>query len=86
VFLSKTVMLVHGAWVTPTCWEQFRQRYEARGYRVIVPSWPYIDRPVRELQVSPDPRLADMTIKDLVDHFQQEMQALDTRAQRYKAP
>ena len=75
-FLSKTVMLVHGAWVTPNCWEKFRRRYEARGYRVIVPSWPFIDRPVHELQKSPDPRLADMTIKNLVDHFQHEMQTL----------
>jgi hypothetical protein len=30
--MSKTVMLIHGAWLTPAAWSLFRARYEARGY------------------------------------------------------
>lgn len=33
--MSKTVMLIHGAWLTPASWNLFRRRYEAQGYDVI---------------------------------------------------
>ncbi len=39
--MSKTIMLVHGAWVTADCWASFRSFFEAKGYRVVVPPWPY---------------------------------------------
>ena len=36
---TKTVMLIHGAWLTPLSWEAVRARYEARGFKVIAPAW-----------------------------------------------
>ncbi len=74
--MSKTIMLVHGAWVTADCWASFRSFFEAKGYRVVVPPWPYLDKPVEELRRNPDPRLAKITIKDLVDHFERQIQVL----------
>jgi hypothetical protein len=71
--MSKTIMLIHGAWVTTDCWTGFRDFFEAKGHRVVVPEWPYLDRPVEELRRSPDPRLAKMTIKGLVDHFEKQI-------------
>ena len=62
-------MLVHGAWVTTECWSSFRSLFEQNGYEVIVPAWPYMEKSVDELRRNPDPRLAALTIKDLVDHF-----------------
>ncbi len=43
--MSKTVMLIHGAWLTPAAWGLFRARYEARGYKVTAPHWPLEDVP-----------------------------------------
>ena len=74
--MSKTIMLVHGAWVTTDCWTSFRDFLEAKGHRVVVPEWPYLDRSVEELRRSPDPRLAKMTIKGLVDHFEKQIRDL----------
>ena len=74
--MSKTIMLVHGAWVTTDCWTSFRDFLEAKGHRVVVPEWPYLDRPAEELRRSPDPRLAKMTIKGLVDHFEKQIRDL----------
>jgi pimeloyl-ACP methyl ester carboxylesterase len=45
--MSKTIMLIHGAWLNAHSWEGFKARYEARGYTVIAPSWPLDDRSVR---------------------------------------
>ena len=61
--MSKTIMLVHGAWVTTDCWTSFRDFLEAKGHRVVVPEWPYLDRPTEELRRSPDPRLEILTAR-----------------------
>ena len=29
-----TIVLIDGFWVTPRCWEDWKARYESRGYRV----------------------------------------------------
>jgi pimeloyl-ACP methyl ester carboxylesterase len=39
--MSKTIVLIHGAWLSPTAWDHFAARYEAKGYRVLQPAWPY---------------------------------------------
>jgi pimeloyl-ACP methyl ester carboxylesterase len=74
--MSKTILLVHGAWVTTHCWSGFRKFFEARGYKVVVPPWPYMDRPVEALRRNPDPRIAALTVKDLVDHFEKHIRSL----------
>src|SRR4028118_590334 len=35
-----TIVLVHGFWVTPLSWEKWIERYEAKGYRVLTPTYP----------------------------------------------
>ena len=32
-----TIVLIHGFWVTPRSWEDWKARYESRGYRVLTP-------------------------------------------------
>jgi pimeloyl-ACP methyl ester carboxylesterase len=68
--MSKTVMLIHGAWVTPASFDRFRTRFEAKGYTVIAPPWPLEDRPIEELRRSPHPDLSKLTIKKIVDHYE----------------
>ncbi len=65
----KTIVLVHGAYVTPACWDLFRARYEQRGYTCLAPAWPYDNRPVAELRRQPAPGLSTLGIADIVDHY-----------------
>jgi pimeloyl-ACP methyl ester carboxylesterase len=74
--INKTIVLIHGAWVTPASWDQFRAYYEAKGYRCLAPAWPGLDRPAAELRRSPDPAFADTTITSLVDHFDRIVRTL----------
>jgi len=50
---SKTIVLIHGLWVTPRSWEKFKQRYEARGYTVLAPAWPGVRGEVEDMQRDP---------------------------------
>ena len=72
--MTKTIMLIHGAWMTPHCWGQFRSYYEARGYKCLAPAWPFIDRPVEALRRDPDPAFAQQTIRPAVVCGQQSLE------------
>ncbi|HEY9249487.1 MAG TPA: alpha/beta hydrolase [Rariglobus sp.] len=49
----KTILLIHGLWVTPRSWEKFKSRYESRGYNVLAPAWPGITGEVEDMQRDP---------------------------------
>ena len=44
--MSKTLLFIHGAWLTPAVWQPWQCRYEAQGYKTLAPAWPLLDRPV----------------------------------------
>ncbi|MBY8873807.1 alpha/beta fold hydrolase [Micromonospora sp. PLK6-60] len=63
-----TIVLIHGLWMTARSWEHWADRYAARGFRVLTPAWPGMDREVEELRADPAP-IADQRIPDIVDHY-----------------
>ncbi len=74
--MSKTILLIHGAWLTPLCWGNFRRRYEAAGYQVVAPPWPFEDMPMAQLRAKPDPRLKKLTVSQLVEHYEKVIHSL----------
>lgn len=75
--MTKTVMFVHGAWLTPLAWNEWRAVFEAAGYETVAPTWPHMDRPIEALRRSPDPQLAKTSVVDIVDHYAAEITKLD---------
>jgi pimeloyl-ACP methyl ester carboxylesterase len=69
--MAKTIVLVHGAWLNSVSWEGVKARYEARGYQVVAPDWPFDDRPPAELRASPRPELAKSGQRDIIAHYEQ---------------
>ncbi|PSJ40620.1 alpha/beta hydrolase [Allosphingosinicella deserti] len=74
--MSTTIMLIHGAWLNSRCWELWRRRYEALGYTVGTPDWPYDDRSPAELRTSPRTELASLGQREIIDHYARQVQAL----------
>ena len=37
---AKTVVFVHGMYMTPLCWEQWMDRFHSKGYQCLAPAWP----------------------------------------------
>lgn len=74
--MTKTLMLIHGAWLNSASWAGFKARYEARGFTVIAPDWPHDDRTPIELNRTPDPRLAKTGQKAIIDHYERLIRAL----------
>ncbi len=72
-----TLVLVHGAWMSPASWQGWIDRYQARGYRVVAPAWPHDDRPVPDLVRAPDPALASVGVEEIVAHYEAQIAAVD---------
>lgn len=66
---TKTILLIHGAWLIPASLENFRRRFEAAGYAVLAPAWPLMDRPAAALRDRPDPDLGRLSLGRIADHY-----------------
>jgi pimeloyl-ACP methyl ester carboxylesterase len=74
--MTRTMVFIHGAWVTADCWDKFVPFFEAKGYRCLAPSWPGKDRPVEAIRADPS-ALAGLGISEIVDHYAAIIQGLD---------
>ncbi|WP_146648181.1 alpha/beta hydrolase [Labilithrix luteola] len=74
--MSKTVMFIHGAWLTPASWDLFRSRFEAAGFDTIAPAWPLEHMPIERLRNDPHPDLGKLTVGKIVDHYEKLVRAL----------
>jgi pimeloyl-ACP methyl ester carboxylesterase len=64
----KTIVFIHGMFMTPLCWEHWIERFQAKGYRCVAPAWPGRDAPI-DLQRKnhPDPSLGKLKLRDVVE-------------------
>ncbi len=77
---SKTIVFIHGMYMTPWCWEHWIPYFESKGYTVLTPGWPGRDAPVETLrQNHPDPQLGQLTLKEVVDHYVEAIHHLDQK-------
>jgi pimeloyl-ACP methyl ester carboxylesterase len=70
-----TIVMIHGLWMTPRSWENWKERYEARGYTVLTPPWPGFEGEVEALNADPSP-MRDLTADDVIDSYEDLIRAL----------
>ena len=74
---TKTIVFIHGMYMTPLCWENWMKRFQATGYVVHAPAWPGRGRPVDALRKAhPDVQLGKLTLSQVVNHLAAYIQAL----------
>ncbi len=73
---APVVMLVHGMWSRPHVWDNFRQFFEARGYRVITPTLRFHDT---EPGDAPHPCLGETSLSDYLEGLVCEIGRLRTK-------
>jgi pimeloyl-ACP methyl ester carboxylesterase len=64
----KTVVFIHGAWVTQACWDPFVGFFKGRGYNCIAPAWPHKDRTIEEIRADPS-ALAGLGVQEIVNRY-----------------
>jgi pimeloyl-ACP methyl ester carboxylesterase len=77
---SKTIVFIHGMYMTPLCWEQWIHHFQAKGYDCIAPAWPGRDKPIDTLRKNhPDPQLGTLTLRAVVEYLASTVQSLDEK-------
>ncbi|MEZ4448436.1 MAG: alpha/beta fold hydrolase [Nannocystaceae bacterium] len=77
---TRTVVLVHGMFVTPASWGPWKAYFEAKGYTVLAPAWPeHEGSPAEARAAHPDERLAALDLDDVVDHYRAILDGLDDK-------
>jgi pimeloyl-ACP methyl ester carboxylesterase len=73
---TDTIVLIHGLWMTPLSWEHWIDRYRARGYTVLAPSWPGMEGDIEQLRRDPSP-IARLGAAEIVDHYERIIRQLE---------
>ncbi|MEH2163134.1 MAG: alpha/beta hydrolase [Nostoc sp.] len=73
---KKTIVLIHGLWMTPGSWDLFREFYQRQGYQVFAPAWPRLLSEVEAIRRDPS-ALAGLGITEVADHYEQFARTLD---------
>lgn len=71
----KTIVLIHGLWVTPSSWTKFKGHFEGRGYNVIASPWPGITKDVAAMRRDPS-GLNGVGIEQVVTHYTKIIRSL----------
>jgi pimeloyl-ACP methyl ester carboxylesterase len=72
IMKTKNIVFVTGAFVSNSCWDEWRTYFESKGYKTIAPPWPYKNAPATELRNRQpnDTDLAALTLNELVNHYE----------------
>ncbi len=74
--MTKTIVLVHGAWLNSKAWENWKARFESRGYTVVTPDWPGDSGDPVDLKANPRRELTKYGPREIVAHFERIIRAL----------
>lgn len=77
---DKTIVFVHGMYMTPLCWEGWVDRFQSKGYACLAPAWPGREAPVAALRLThPDPKLGALTLRSVIAGITSVIQALPVK-------
>jgi pimeloyl-ACP methyl ester carboxylesterase len=74
---QRSIVLIHGLWMTSLSWENWVTRYAAQGYPVVASSWPGMDGNIEHLRRDPS-AIATLGIDTIVDHYEEIIRNLDS--------
>src|ERR1051325_11084942 len=71
-----TIVLIHGFWVTPRSWEDWKAHYEAKGFTVLTPAYPGFEVEVEALNADPSP-IASLEVPAIISSIEKLISGLD---------
>lgn len=74
--MTKTIMLVHGAWLNSKSWEGWKARFESKGYSVTAPDWPHDEGEPADLRAHPREALTRFGPKEIVASYASAIEKL----------
>lgn len=72
--MNKTIFMIHGMMAGPWCWENYRNFFEAKGYRCVIPVLRYHDMDPAD---TPHFKLGRTGLPDYIEDLEKEIMKLD---------
>jgi pimeloyl-ACP methyl ester carboxylesterase len=67
---TKTILFIHGLFMTPLCWEKWIQRFKTKGYHCVAPAYEFHEgTPAALRNKQPNAALARLTLDDVVARY-----------------
>jgi len=77
---TKTIVLIHGLYLTRQSWEPWKTYLEAKGFKVHSPGYPGLDGEPRAIRARhPDAALAKLTLEEVLAHYRSYVSKLDEK-------
>jgi pimeloyl-ACP methyl ester carboxylesterase len=73
---ARTIVLVHGLWMTPQSWAGFKKVFEAKGHRVLTPAWPGMKGEVEFMRRDPS-GINGVGHQEIANHYEKIIRGLD---------
>jgi pimeloyl-ACP methyl ester carboxylesterase len=73
---TKTIVLIHGLWMTPHSWESFRRFFTGHQYDVHAPAWPRMGDSIEAIRRNPS-ALAGLGLREITEHYGRFIEKLD---------
>lgn len=74
---SRTVLFITGAFVSNSCWDEWRTYFETKGYKTSAPPWPNKEGSAEQLRNSqPNAGIASVRLQQLIDHYETVVKSL----------
>lgn len=77
---SKTIIFIHGMYLTPKVWQPWEEYFQAQGYETHAPAWPLHELSIEEQnQLHPSDTLGALTLKEVLNHYRAYLATLDEK-------
>jgi pimeloyl-ACP methyl ester carboxylesterase len=78
--MARTIVFIHGNFVSSRCWDAWVARYKSRGYTCVAVAYPGRDKPVAWLKANPDGALlGSLTLDRVADYHEKVIRSLDEK-------
>jgi pimeloyl-ACP methyl ester carboxylesterase len=76
---SKNIALIHGLFLSHSSWDNWIDRYNARGFNAVAIPWPGLEGSVESLREDPTP-LTKLDVKTVIDGLEDQVRKFDSEA------
>ncbi len=74
---SKTIVFIHGMFMTPKAWDKWQAYFKEQGYTTIAPAWPLHDTPLTQQRTTKaQETLGKLTLDEVIESYRKEIKTL----------
>ncbi|MDX1959688.1 MAG: alpha/beta hydrolase [Leptospiraceae bacterium] len=77
---TKTIVFIHGLYLTSFSWEEWKKYFEAKGYKVYTQPYPYLEDSAEIIRKrQPDKNLTNLKLNALKEHYKKFLSTLNEK-------